>query len=236
MVTTNDRTRSDRSEEDHISAAREAVLRAALPHVGFDGWSQATLDAAIAETGVDAGLARLAFPRGGIDMALGFHRMADNWLEDDLAGRDLANLRIRERVTLCVRRRIELIADHREAVRRGAALFALPLNAPEGARLIWQTADLIWRHCGDEATDYNWYTKRAILASVYTATVLYWLGDTGPRADATWEFLDRRIEGIMRFEKFKAEARKNPLARAAFWGPGKVLELLRAPGTRAAGR
>ena len=103
-------------------------------------------------------------------------------------------------------------------------------------RCVSRTVDAIWRAAGDASSDYNWYTKRAILASVYTATVLYWLGDADPRAHATWEFLDRRIEGIMRFEKFEAAARKNPLARAAFWAPGKVLELLKAPGRRAAGR
>ncbi|MEM7190176.1 MAG: COQ9 family protein [Pseudomonadota bacterium] len=219
-----------RTEEDHIQAARETLLKAALPEIGFDGWSTKTLQAAIAETGTDSGLARLAFPRGPMDMVLGFHRMADHWLDEDLDGHDLESMRIRERVTFCVRRRIELIAPHREAVRRGVSFMALPPNAPEGAKALWQTADLIWRRCGDTATDYNWYTKRAILSGVYSSTVLYWLGDQDPRAESTWEFLDRRIEGIMRFEKTKASLKNNPLARAALWGPMQVLGMLKAPG------
>ncbi len=223
-----------KTEDEHVSEARERLIEAALPHVVFDGWSVATLDAAIAESGVDSGLARLAFPRVGIDMALAFHRRADRALADELApesdGADLEDMRTRDRIAHCVRRRIELVAEHRDAVRRGATLLALPLHAAEGARAIWETADIIWTACGDTATDYNWYTKRMILGSVFSATVLYWLGDASPNFANTWAFLDRRIEDIMRFEKTKAQLNDIPLVRAAMWGPMQVLNMVRAPG------
>lgn len=221
-----------KTEDDHLTEARDALIEAALPNVAFDGWTMETLSQAIADSGVDAGLAHLAFPRGGIDMALAFHRMMDRDLASDLKVGDLATMRIRDRVTHCVRRRIELVAPHREAVRRGAGMFALPVYAPEGARLMWETADMIWTQCGDTATDYNWYTKRAILSSVYSATVLYWLGDQDPQATATWNFLDRRIENVMQFEKTKAQLRENPLARAVFWAPKQMLGLIKAPAAR----
>ena len=223
--------KTQKSEADHIRETRARLLEAALPHVVFDGWGKATLDAAIAESGVDAGLARQAFPRGGIDMALEFHRSIDRKLAEELAGADLAGMRIRDRITHCVRRRIELIGDNRDAVRRGAALLGLPMHAAEGARAIWETADIIWNACGDTATDYNWYTKRMILSSVYSATVLYWLGDTSPNAANTWAFLDRRIDDVMRFEQTKARLNENPFVRAAMWGPMQVLGALRKPGT-----
>ena len=226
-------TNQRKTEETHIAEARTRLLEAALPHVAFDGWTRAALDAAIADSGVDAGLAHLAFPRGGIDMALAFHRRADRALAEELAGADLAAMRIRERVTHCVRRRLELLADDREAVRRGTALLALPLYAAEGAKAIWETADIIWKGCGDTSEDYNWYTKRMILGSVYSATLLYWLGDQSPGFENTWSFLDRRIEDVMRFEKAKAQLQANPLARAALWGPMQVLNRLRAPGAGA---
>jgi len=223
-----------KTEDEHISDARERLIAAALPHVVFDGWSNATLDAAIADTGdesgIDAGLARLAFPRGGIDMVLAFHRRADRALATELETANLADMAIRDRIAHCVRRRIELVAGHRDAVRRGATLLALPLHAPEGARAIWETADIIWTACGDTATDYNWYTKRMILSSVFSATVLYWLGDASPDFTNTWAFLERRIEDVMRFEKTKAQLNENPLVRAAMWGPMQVLNMVRAPG------
>ncbi len=218
-----------KTEEDHISGARERLIEAALPHVVFDGWSKATLDAAIAKSGVNAGLAKQAFPRGGIDMALAFHHRSDKALEAELGAAKLADMRIRDRIIHCVRRRIELVAEHRDAVRRGATLLAMPAYVPEGARAIWQTADIIWNACGDTATDYNWYTKRMILGSVYSTTVLYWLGDSSPDFAKTWAFLDRRIEDVMRFEKSKAQLNENPLVRAAMWGPMQILRHVHAP-------
>jgi ubiquinone biosynthesis protein COQ9 len=224
--------RTDKTEFDHLAETREKVVEAALAHVTFDGWTDRTLGMAVQDCGVDEGLARLAFPRGGVDLAIAFHRGADRQLAEALGKAGLEDMRIRDRVTYCVRQRIELIARHREAVRRAAGLFALPMYAPEGMRLMWETADLIWTQCGDTASDYNWYTKRAILSGVYSSTVLFWLGDNSPNSVDTWNFLDRRIENVMQFEKTKAQLRENPLARAALWGPKQVLSLLKAPVTR----
>jgi ubiquinone biosynthesis protein COQ9 len=218
--------------EDRLAGTREALLEAALPHVVFDGWSETALRAAAREAGIDREMARLAFPRGGIDMALAFHHRADRQLAEALDRADLETMRIRDRVAFCVRKRIELVAEHREAVRRGASLFALPQNAPEGMRALWATADLIWDRCGDGSTDYNWYTKRMILSSVISATMLYWLGDQSTDYVSTWAFLDRRIDDVMQFEKTRATLGSNPLARAMLWGPSRVLGLIRAPGAR----
>lgn len=225
---------SDSRDDGRLSAARARLLAAALRNVAFDGWSDATLRQAASATGDDMALARLAFPRGGIDMALAFHRDVDRQLAEALDAADLDSMRIRDRITFAVRKRIEILGTEREAVRRGAALMALPLNAPEGARAIWESADLIWRHCGDMSTDYNWYTKRAILSSVISSTMLYWLGDESTDFASTWAFLDRRIENVMQFEKRKADLTKSPLARAMSWGPRKILRAFTAPGTHGA--
>lgn len=221
---------TDRRDDDRLGSARARLLEAALPNVAFDGWSDATLRQAASSTGDDLALARLAFPRGGIDMALAFHRNADRQLAKALDQSDFDSMRIRDRITFAVRKRIEIIAREREAVRRGASLMALPLNAPEGARAIWETADLIWNRAGDMSTDYNWYTKRAILASVISSTMLFWLGDESTDFASTWSFLDRRIDNVMQFEKQKAAFTKNPVGRALSWGPRQILRLAKAPG------
>ena len=107
--------------------------------------------------------------------------------------------------------RIEIAGEHKEAVRRGTTLFALPHMAAEGAKLIWGTADAIWTALGDTSQDANWYTKRLTLSGVYSAVVLYWLGDDSLDMQATDAFLERRIDNVMQFEKFKAQARQNPV-------------------------
>lgn len=206
------------------------VLDAALGHVPFDGWSERTLTAAIADAGVPAGLARSLFPRGGVDLALAYHARGDAEMAARLAATELTSLRFRDRIALAVRTRLEL-AD-RELVRRGTTLFSLPIHAADGARAIWGTADRIWTALGDSSDDLNWYTKRATLSGVYGATVLYWLGDDSTDHQATWDFLDRRIEQVMHFEKLKASFRENPLGKAWAAGPGKILESIRAPRLR----
>lgn len=211
-----------------VDQARDRLLDAVLPHVAFDGWSEVSFRAGIADSGVAPGLARALFPRGGVDLALAYHRRGDALMQAGLAGADLSSLRYRDRVTLAVRKRLEVISDS-EAVRRGAALFALPQHAGDGAKAVWGTADAIWVALGDTSTDINWYTKRATLSAVYAATVLYWLGDDSDDHAATWAFLDRRIENVMAIEKAKAKLRDNPLAAALADGPLRALSRLRMP-------
>ena len=213
--------------EMNRDTALKALVEAALPHVVFDGWSNATLNAAIAESGVAPGLAHALLPRGGVDLALAYHRIGDDQMTAALAATDLTALRFRERVILGVRLRLE--AANREAVRRGTALFALPNHAGDGAKAIWGTADAIWQALGDTSRDVNWYSKRATLSAVYGATVLYWLGDETDGQSATWEFLARRIENVMAFEKVKAGFRDNPIGKALLAGPLKILAKIHAP-------
>ena len=201
----------------------QRLVDAALPHVVFDGWGPASLAAAITDSGVDPGLAYALLPRGGLDLALAFHHLGDAELARQLASQDLTAMRFRERVAHAIRVRLSL--SDREAVRRATSLYALPQNAGDGARALWHTADTIWTALGDTSRDVNWYTKRATLSAVYAAVVLYWLGAPEDLDD----FIDRRIEGVMAFEKTKARLRENPLAKVLLAGPLKLLERISAP-------
>lgn len=216
-------------DEDRLTAIREAVLTAALPHVAFDGWSNRTLARAVDEAGVNADLARLAFPRGGVDLALAFHYSRDSALARALGSEELTGLRFRDRIAHAVALRLELVAEHREAVRRATALFALPHHAADGARAIWHTADVIWTALGDTSRDYNWYTKRTTLSAVLSSSLLYWLGDHSPDMTATREFIHRRIDNVMQVEDVKARIRGNPFGAAMLKAPQRLLDRVRAP-------
>lgn len=213
--------------ENSMEQAKARLLAAALPHVPFDGWSRAALIAATADSGVPPGLAQALFARGGVDLAIAYHQQGDAMMRARYDASDTTALRIRERITLGVRLRLEVA--ERELVRRGSALFALPQHITEGPRLIWGTADAIWTALGDTSRDLNWYTKRATLSAVYASTVLFWLGDQSEDSADTWAFLDRRIEGVMQFEKTKASFRENKLGKALLDGPFRILDKVRAP-------
>ncbi|WP_343080823.1 COQ9 family protein [Ostreiculturibacter nitratireducens] len=206
---------------------RERLLDAAIPHVVFDGWTDTAFLAAAADAGIDPALARVIAPRGAIDLAVAYHKRGDRAMLDRLAKADLSSMRFRERVAAAVRFRLEE-AD-REIVRRGMTLFALPNHAPLGASLVWGTADAIWTALGDKSDDINWYSKRAILSGVYSSTILYWLGDDSLGHAATWEFLDRRIDDVMRFESFKARVRENKPLMQLLSGPLKLAGRIRPP-------
>ncbi|SEO75750.1 ubiquinone biosynthesis protein COQ9 [Salinihabitans flavidus] len=209
---------------------KSRLLDAALLHVPFDGWTQDSFDSAVADTGTDPALATALCPRGAVDLAVAYHRRGDAEMRARLAAEDLSDLRFRDRIARAVQIRLAL-CDDKEVVRRGMTLFALPQHAGTGADLIWGTADAIWTALGDSSDDINWYTKRMTLGAVYSATVLYWLGDDSPGHAATWAFLDRRIDNVMQFEKAKAGFNKSPLGKALS-GPLSALSRVRPPAGR----
>ena len=193
-------------------AQREALLPATLPHVPFDGWTRTAFLAGARDAGIEPVLADNAFPGGMAELLDFYHRRADIAMVRALEERDLASMKARDKVALAVRARLEQNAGHREAIRQALSFLALPQNAVLGAKCLYRTVDAIWYAAGDKATDFSFYTKRALLAGVYGSTVLYWLNDKSEGSAETWAFLDRRIADVMqiyeiraRFDRFAAQ-------------------------------
>jgi ubiquinone biosynthesis protein COQ9 len=175
---------------------RAALIEAMLANVAFDGWSRPALRSAARQVGMPADEALALFPNGAAEFVVCFSLWADLRMLDRLEGAAVEPLRIAERVALAVATRLEILAPWREAVRRALSVLALPQHAPVGLRLLYQTVDAIWYAAGDRATDFSFYTKRATLAALYAATLLYWLDDGSPGFADTRAFLDRRLAGL----------------------------------------
>ena len=199
---------------------RDRLLEAALAHVPFDGWSRRSLVAAAADVDIDQGLARRLFPRGGDDLLAHLERWADRRMLAQIDTEELQTLRVRERIARLVRARLEVLTPHREALRRATAARLLPGNALTATASLWRTVDLMWAVAGDRANDFSYYTKRSLLAAVWSSTFLFWLDDRSDGLEATWGFLERRIDNVMQIgslrarieDRLKGLGRLNPLA------------------------
>lgn len=187
-------------------AMRDEILLAALPHVPFDGWGQSALNRGAGDAGHDTATARRLFQGGAAEMIACHSRYADRVMMEGLERRDMDAMKVRERITTAVRIRLEQNSEHREAVRRGLSLLALPQHAALATRLLYRTVDAMWYAAGDTSTDYNFYSKRVLLAGVYSTTLLYWLNDKSESFEATWAFLDRRVADVLKVPKVMARA------------------------------
>ncbi len=214
------------TEKSNTTKAR--LLSAILPHVAFDGWSDVSFVAAAEDAETPLKDARATCPRGAIDLAVAFHRQGDAAMAERIARSDLSEMRFRDKVATALQFRIEAMTD-KEAVRRASTLFALPVHAPDGARLVWETADHVWTALGDASRDGNWYSKRLTLSGVWAATVLFWLGDESPDHAETTAFIHRRIVDVMKIEKLKADLRENPFTKPLMSLQSALFDRLNAP-------
>ncbi len=189
------------------NALKAAVLDAALVHAAEDGFSERTLTRAATDAGVGCEMMLHLFPDGPASLVAFLSEQTDAEMEKRFAGKDLAAMKVRERITTAVLTRLEILKSHKEPARRAAAFLMMPANAALGMKLVYQTVDAMWRAAGDTSTDFNFYTKRAILAGVYTTTLMRWFTDNTADESEARTFLDARIANVMQFEKFKAEVK-----------------------------
>jgi ubiquinone biosynthesis protein COQ9 len=202
------KARKPRARRGEQKDPKLAILLAALAHAPFDGFTDKVLEQAAKEARVplDA-LARL-FPDGPVDLVEAFSGHVDAEMTRSLSKVKLSSLKVRERIATAIRLRLAALRPHKEAARRAAAFLTLPPHVAMGMKLLYRTADEIWHGIGDTSTDFNFYTKRAILAAVYSTTLMRWFSDTSEDEHITDEFLRNRIDDVMRFEKFKAQLRE----------------------------
>ncbi len=191
-------------DDPTLDDMRSTLARELPHHAAFDGWTPAALDLAAQMTGIDPAVARLAFPGGAVEMIDAWFAEVDAAMLAALPSETLATMKIRARITALVEARIDALLPHKEALRRALAILALPTNLPRATRLGWRAADAMWHAAGDTATDFNHYSKRTLLGTVYGATLMALMDDDSENAEATRAFLARRIENIMQFEKLKS--------------------------------
>src|SRR5258708_3168514 len=189
------------------AALKKALLDAALAHVPFDGFSRKALERAAADLGVEPTEIAKIFPSGGPSLVEAYSEAADGEMEAGLGRVDLKSIKVRERIAAAVRLRLAALKPHKEAARRAAAFLSLPPNLGLATRLVYRTVDSMWRAVGDTSTDFNFYTKRAILAGVWSSTLMRWFNDTSDGESETETFLAARIENVMQFEQLKSQIR-----------------------------
>lgn len=184
-------------EEVGDEEIRERILLQTVTSAAFDGWTLQALRTGAEAAGRTAADAARLFPGGIMEVVEAFSAWADDAMLQAMDVADLDSMKVRERVAFGVRARLQALQPYQEAVRRLMSLLALPVHAPLAGRLTFRTVDAIWYAAGDTATDFNYYTKRGLLAAVYGATVLYWLADRSEGSADSWAFLDRRIGDVM---------------------------------------
>lgn len=184
------------------------ILAHALALVPFEGWNQNTLAKAALAAGYRRTDSIRVFPGGAMDAIDAYFVQIDASLLARLQQYHLASMKVRDRITQAVRLYLELLAPHKEAVRKALAMQAMPLYCLHSLRNLYHAVDTIWYGIGDTSADFNFYTKRLTLAGVLSATMIYWLDDRSPGFENSWAFLDRRIDDVMRIEKLKATVRR----------------------------
>lgn len=187
------------TQTDEIPEIKDKITQAFIENAVFDGLDWHAVLGAAEQAGYQKEMAVAVFPDKLETVMMHFADMTDRKMLEALEGVDIENMRIRDRITLAVQKRLEILAPHKEAVKLVTVYWNVPPRQFLAGKIVWRTADRIWNWAGDTAKDYNHYTKRALLSGVLTSTMMAWLGEDGDDLKIPFAFLDRRIENVMQF-------------------------------------
>ena len=207
------------------------LITISLKHVPFDGWNKKTFKMVCDEAGISNVERKLLFPRGSIDLMLTFIKKDDEGMVKLVVNNKNLEKKYRDRITDAMLTRIRLADENKEAMRKALSLLSLPHMIPDNAAMVWNLSDAIWNSLGDTSKDINWYTKRVSLGTVYSSTLLYWLGDESKNILKTEEFLHRRIDDVMEFEAVKVKFKNSKLGQEFLKGAEKVFSLMKTSNT-----
>jgi len=195
------------ADQDWASEAEQRLLGAAIRRASDGGWRGQLLQRIARETGLSDADVELLLPKGVLDLSALLSRRHDNQALEALQAIDAPKLKVRERIHAAVEARIEAAMADEAATKASAAYLARPGHLPVALGLGWETADKLWRWAGDQATDENHYSKRAILATILATTLAARM--IGGHAHAR-KHLTGRIDQVMAFETWKATRAPKP--------------------------
>lgn len=194
-------TTHEESDEEYETNIKTKILDVSLKFVPELGWSKQAVSAGAESIGYP-GVIHGLFPNGGAALVQHFYSSCNRKLNDILKKETLAiqgdpskprktpEQQIRDAVEI----RLRMLAPYKKTWPQAMAIMALPPNVPTSLANLLILVDDICYYAGDRSVDFNWYTRRIILATIYKATELYMLQDVSEDHKETWLFLDRRIK------------------------------------------
>ena len=204
----------------HSPENQEKIMLAMVAQVPFEGWTLEALRLAVLDAGFEKGDEYRAFEGDPKQVLEAFFAWTDQKMRDKLEAMDLDQMRIRDRIATAIMVRLRLLAPYKEAVRKTLSTLAHPSYGPRGLKLLGKTVSDMWYAAGDQSTDFNYYTKRTLLAGVYVSTLWVWLDDASPDLSQTQDHLHKRIDQVMKIPTLKTEAKK--LASLACHLPSQI--------------
>ena len=192
----------------HSHNNQERILMAMLKHVPFDGWTFKALQRAVGDCGFESKDAYRVFSGDPWEVLDFFMRWMNQQTERWLTDNHYNHIKIKDKIFHAILFRLTVLQHHKEALRTTAWLLARPQYITRGLEYLYQTVDCIWYALGDQSTDFNFYTKRATLAAVYSSTVIKWLNDNSVDNMATRQFLNNRLDNVLLIPQIKSHLKR----------------------------
>jgi len=187
---------------------RKKILENSLKFVPELGFTREAINQGVAEAGLSEAATNGIFKNGSFDLIDFFYKKSNadlaEYLEELIKAGEIK--RKNELVRLAIIRRLELTQPYLKHWPEAMAVMTFnPSYALQSIENLLRLCDEIWYQLGDNSVDFNWYSKRLILAAIYKSTEFFMLQDKSENYIDTIKFLDNRLKDHGEFHKLKGQ-------------------------------
>ena len=114
---------------------------------------------------------------------------------------NLIRMKTHKRIREIILLRLKINQNEKSLIKKTYFTLLLPQHSKIASMSLYKIVDQMWFIAGDKSTDFNFYSKRAILAAIYSSTFFYWINNQDFKK--TVQFLDLQLKKISKIPKIK---------------------------------
>tara|TARA_Y100000994_G_scaffold207401_1_gene179915 strand:- start:411 stop:1040 length:630 start_codon:yes stop_codon:yes gene_type:complete len=186
----------------NIKKNRNDILNLAKKNLIPNGWNKNLVNLIAKEKKFSKSQIISLFPEGYKSILEFYISSTDEDMINQCKKLDLIRMKTSDRVCQIIKKRFEINQKEKKIIKKTLLYLTLPQNSKLAANSLYKTVDNIWYIAGDNSTDFNFYTKRAILSVIYTSTIFYWIF-RDKDLDQTEKFLKNQLSKLSKVPKIK---------------------------------
>ena len=191
---------------NNLNKARGEIYNEIKKYVSLNGWSDEILKEVSKKSNFSYAEILVLFPNGYIELLNMYLNEINNKMTIESKKLNLIHLKVHQRIRELIILRLNIMSLEKKLISKTYFHLFLPNNFKFSSKALYKSVDQIWFVAKDNSTDFNFYSKRAILAWIYNLVILHFINNDN--IEETINLLDKHLKIVSQIPLFKNKLQK----------------------------
>ena len=179
------------------------ILEASKKILMIRSWDEKSLSLISKKTNISANEINLLFPNAFFDLIIFSLDQINIELERKFQTYNILRFPLHLRIKKILMHKFNLMNKNKKFYNKIFFNLLLPSKNQFKLKQLYKSVDIIWYIAADNSTDFNFYTKRMILAGIYIRLMLFFFNNND--LIKLEELLDKDLKRVLKIPKLKAK-------------------------------